>query len=71
MRGESMINLLSFMTYTIVYGGVEAITAGSIAISSPNHPRNVWGTLRLDLPSFTIMDVVLVVTDMTYIFNII
>jgi hypothetical protein len=71
MRGESMVNLLSFMTYTIVYGGVEAITAGSIAISSPNHPRNVWGTLRLDLPSFTIMDVDLVVTDMTYIFNII
>jgi hypothetical protein len=71
MRGESMVNLLSFMTYTIVYGGAEAITAGSIAISSPNHPRNVWGTLRLDLPSFTIMDVDLVVTDMTYIFNII
>ena len=71
MRGKGMINLLSFMTYTIVYGGVEAITAGSIAISSPNHPRNVWGTLRLDLPSFTIMNVDLVVTDMTYIFNII
>ena len=71
MRGKSMINLLSFMTYTIVYEGVEAITAGSIAISSPIHPRNVWGTLRLDLPSFTIMDFDLVVTDMTYIFNII
>ena len=71
MRGESMVSLLSFMTYTIVYGGVEAITAGSIAISSPIHPRNVWGTLRLDLPSFTIMNFDLVVTDMTYIFNII
>ena len=66
-----MISLLSFMTYTIVYGGMEAITAGSIAISSPIHPRNVWGTLRLGLPSFTIMNVDLVVTDMTYSFNII
>ena len=61
-----MISLLSFMTYTIVYGRVEAITAGSIAISSPIHPKNVWGYLRLDLdlPSFTVMYAELIVTDM-------
>ena len=43
---------------------VGVIAAGSIAISSPIHPKNVWGYLRLDLPSFTVMYAELIVTDM-------